>query len=912
MSIIRNLFVLGTLTALPLMSQAQTTAGSTPGSFRVTESGAAEYRIPIRMPPGIAGMEPKLALVYNSQAGNGLLGVGWNLEGLSAISRCPMTMAQDGVRGAVNYDANDRYCLDGQRLIAVTGSYGAAGTEYRTERESFSKVISYGVAGNGPAWFKVWTKSGQIMEYGNTGDSRIEAQGKPTVRVWALNKVSDTKGNYFGVTYAEDNVNGDYFPVRIDYTGNTGTNTSPGASVQLGYMVRTDVVAMYEAGSVIRPGNRLASVKTYVGNLLMKEYRLEYDNNGAGGRSRLVSVTECSADNACLSAVAAQWSLGERGAAFDVTGWGYPGEDFGTDLTYWQTIEGDFNGDGKTDFARVGPTFLYVLLGNGDGTYAVGAWAYPGQDFGQNLAYWQTITGDFNGDGKTDFARIGPTSAYTFLSNGDSTFAVIGWAYPGQNFGTDLTYWQTITGDFDGDGRTDFARVGPTAVYVLFSTGDGTFAVSGWGYPGQDFGQNLSYWQTITGDFNGDGRTDFARVGPTVIYVLLSNGDGTFAVNAWGYPGQDFGTDLTYWQTITGDFNGDGLTDFARVGPTAVYVFFSNGNSTFTVSGWGYPGQDFGQNLNYWQTITGDFNGDGRTDFARVGPTAIYVLTSNGTGTFALTAWGYPGQDFGTDLTYWQTRAGDFNGDGRGDFVRIGPTASYTFAFSGPSPDLVTTISNGSDLVSRQVYLPLTNGSVYTKDNGAAYPVVDLQTATQVVQSNDVSDGIGATRTTSYRYGGLKAEVGSARGLLGFRWQEATQPSTGMKARTEFAQTWPYVGMPSLVKTTQSSGAVLSLVSNTLACKDADSGAACIPVVPGKRYFPFVSRSDQSGSDLNGAVLPTVTTTTQYGDNFGNATSVVVSTNDGYSKTTTNVYNNDTTNWLLGRLKSSTVQSTTP
>ena len=63
--------------------------------------------------------------------------------------------------------------------IASTGSgsspyrrsYGADGAEYRTERESFSKVVSYGVAGNGPAWFKAWTKSGQIIEYGNTDDS---------------------------------------------------------------------------------------------------------------------------------------------------------------------------------------------------------------------------------------------------------------------------------------------------------------------------------------------------------------------------------------------------------------------------------------------------------------------------------------------------------------------------------------------------------------------------------------------------------------------------------------------------------------------------------------------------------------------------------------------------------------------
>src|SRR6266852_9250990 len=107
---------------VPTPVQAQTTvAGFTPGSFRVTETEAAGYRSPIRVPPGIAGMEPSLALVYNSQAGNGLVGVGWSLEGLSAITRCRTTAAQDGVRGGINYDLNDGYWLDGQRLMLIAG-----------------------------------------------------------------------------------------------------------------------------------------------------------------------------------------------------------------------------------------------------------------------------------------------------------------------------------------------------------------------------------------------------------------------------------------------------------------------------------------------------------------------------------------------------------------------------------------------------------------------------------------------------------------------------------------------------------------------------------------------------------------------------------------------------------------------
>ena len=149
-----------------------------PGKFEVSPTGAASYTIPIAVPPGSAGMVPSLSISYNSQGRNGLLGMGWHLEGLPSIGRCPRTIAQDGVRGSVNYDADDRFCLDGQRLVAISGTYGADGTEYRTEIESFAKIISRGTAGTGPAWFEVWTKSGQRMEFGNTADSRVLAQGK--------------------------------------------------------------------------------------------------------------------------------------------------------------------------------------------------------------------------------------------------------------------------------------------------------------------------------------------------------------------------------------------------------------------------------------------------------------------------------------------------------------------------------------------------------------------------------------------------------------------------------------------------------------------------------------------------------------------------------------------------------------
>jgi hypothetical protein len=200
---------------------------SLPGQFAVNQTGAATYTFPIALPPGTGGVMPSLTLDYSSQSGNGLLGMGWTLGGLPSIGRCARTFAQDGVSGGVNFDANDRFCMDGERLVVVSGTYGADGAVYRTEVDTFSRIVSHGMAGNGPAWFGVHTKSGQIMEFGHTIDSLVLAQGKTTARLWALNKLSDTKDNYFTVTYTNDAGSSQAYPDHIEYSGNAPAGIAP-------------------------------------------------------------------------------------------------------------------------------------------------------------------------------------------------------------------------------------------------------------------------------------------------------------------------------------------------------------------------------------------------------------------------------------------------------------------------------------------------------------------------------------------------------------------------------------------------------------------------------------------------------------------------------------------------------------
>jgi virulence plasmid B protein len=122
---------------LPVSAQATTAAGHTTGAFAVSPTGAATYTIPIWAPPGPAGLQPHIALTYNSQQGNGYVGVGWGLSGLSSIYRCNLTFAQDAAPAAVSLSTSDGYCMDGQRLRLTGGTYGEAGSTYQTEVANF-------------------------------------------------------------------------------------------------------------------------------------------------------------------------------------------------------------------------------------------------------------------------------------------------------------------------------------------------------------------------------------------------------------------------------------------------------------------------------------------------------------------------------------------------------------------------------------------------------------------------------------------------------------------------------------------------------------------------------------------------------------------------------------------------------
>ncbi|MBO6544081.1 MAG: hypothetical protein JJ965_13085 [Alphaproteobacteria bacterium] len=502
-----------------------------PGSFSVSEAGAASYSIDIEVPPGTGGVEPKLSLSYSSQGGNGLLGMGWSLSGLSSIGRCPQTVAQDGVRGSVKFDGNDRFCLDGSRLIAVSGTYNPVhpayppylgnDLEYRTEQESFAKIISsenwggyykivtypefglvWTVDGSGPQQFVVQTKSGLTMTYGGNESSRTyPSNNENVVLSWRVNRVEDTLGNFMDYTYVVDGADGFSRPSRIDYTGNG--SSGPYASVRFEYEARSDVPLSFHEGAKFREPERLKAISTYVGDTLITRHSLSYEYSPQTGRSRLVSVEKCDAAQKCLPPTVFSFPSPTNDRFSIVSN--LAGQD-GSYLGMLPTV-GDFDGDGFSDIswsyahptngANVGARNAWIAQGNGN-------YAIETNVAGQNLNGKRDHSGDFEGSGYD--ALLMHIEGSTPGSGGGGS--VLRRSAPNNWVSTNLhalSHKEVQFGDFDGDGRTDIFQIDSASVSIKSISGNFSATV-----PSVFYLPGLA--KAHISDFNGESPMFFGRI----------------------------------------------------------------------------------------------------------------------------------------------------------------------------------------------------------------------------------------------------------------------------------------------------------------------------------------------------------------------------------------------------------------
>ncbi len=276
--------------------------GVTPGSFAVDDSGAANYALPVSVPAGVAGMSPELAVSYNSQSGNGLMGVGFGLAGFSSsIHRCGSSHVVDGKATGVKYDDTDMICMNGQRLIRISGTHWRNGTVYRSEIDSFDKVVyRTGTTSSGAAtdYFEVYTRDGEKHIYNwRVVVSSTGLATRRNVSSWLKHVEEDRSGNR--IYYRYKHVDGErYLPEEIVWGAK---NFNGNRKVVFEYTSnRPDKRFSYLRGIKSESKHRLSKIKTYVENSLVKEYRFTYQKSPVSGLSRLRYAQQCGSDGGCL------------------------------------------------------------------------------------------------------------------------------------------------------------------------------------------------------------------------------------------------------------------------------------------------------------------------------------------------------------------------------------------------------------------------------------------------------------------------------------------------------------------------------------------------------------------------------------------------------------------------------------
>ena len=668
--------------------------GTTAGELSVSPTGSANYSIPISVPPGIGGMAPSLSIQYDSMAGDGLLGRGGSLGGLSQITRCNRNRADDGYMKAIEFNETDAFCLDNQRLVAVAGIYGAVGTEYRTQIDSFSKVVSYGGTLGDPQYWKVWTKSGLVMEFGNTVDSRIEAGGRSNALFWAMNRTEDSVGNAMTVGYDEYSMASHFLPRSITYAGGR-------ARVDIDYEYRSDPSFRYIGGSYVRNEYRVKKISTYTAGVYTREYRMGYNapaqSGGSATVSLLTSVTECDPRSGnCFNPTRFNWdaipfvgttlgaghyvSSSNAAAARDISRLGY----------------GDFNGDGRTDVYRLDsssntqPITIVTYRADGGHDYSQGPSVYISGNAEQvNKDIGRVKAADLDGNGTTDFLIINVTNTntpvsiyrktatgFTSATSGPSHY-VDSDAERGKN---DVDRFRVL--DLNGDGLPDIhvANIGrdpqnssiaaPAASTIYYNQGSGVF---GSAQPGPSFliGRDYSNYggdgvnpeavafdlaRIRYGDFNGDGMTDiYVMEGcmadtPSTIWFNSQNGFTRTVSTNFKHYANCYDNDrkrrlADLGRAIQGDFNGDGMTDFfvvtSRDNTNPSEILYSRGNGTFNIqkSLPFYVGESSDAlKLDLNRIKVADLNGDGLTDILYLNgygnPEASLIYVNRGWGAF--------------------------------------------------------------------------------------------------------------------------------------------------------------------------------------------------------------------------------------------------------------------------------------
>lgn len=659
--------------SLGYTQSSMTTAGTTSGNFEVSLTGAATYNVPFKMLPGINNLVPQIGLTYSSQGSNGLAGWGWNISGLSTITRIPSTTYHDGEIDPVDFDIMDRFALDGQRLILKSGNYGQSGAVYETENYSNIRITSYGTSPYGseygPSYFKVEYPNGTRAWYGLAGNSRNKLE-------WALHKTIDINENFIQYDYLISN---GLLRIHMIRYGTRQPNTSFPNVVQFNYKTRSRFEHSYVGGESFKRTNILDNVQVLGGGQLYRKYEITHTQTNLEYQ-KITQIVESNEDNETFAPINFTYDSNSSEADIQKNDLINMSHQPLTSENH-SIIPGDFTGDGLVDF------FAFDRTDKDHLHY------YSNIKMGANSDYTRY---NFSSDFEAVFpirylegGKLKETQGLTLVKETlNNSFAQVTfetraitpsgfqvqnsktWSASGRHFDVSCSIdshskipKRYISGDFDGDSITDIIVIQESHTNRYCNTNNFNKSNSEF-IPGECEPGDPDYPNCNSG---GCGCSETTQPQKTYFVNLREDQPSGFVQ----YLGSSFNFQANK-RIQTGDFNGDGKTDlfYFENGRIKVYEF-KNNNLTLIEN---KPSSKINDNL---PVLLGDYNGDGKTDFA----------TPQAQGSYNWTFFMSNGNDFleytrNTPMLYAETNVGngnylneyhfisqDFNGDGKTDIL---------------------------------------------------------------------------------------------------------------------------------------------------------------------------------------------------------------------------------------------------
>ncbi|MGH1441765.1 MAG: RHS repeat-associated core domain-containing protein [Cellvibrionaceae bacterium] len=562
--------------------QPTTLVGNTLSEFDVTYGGAASYKVPVMVPAGAADLQLSVSLNYNSQFGNGVMGLGWQLAtGLARIEDC--------------YRRNTNQiipCLNGEELVSVGGDY------YRTEIDS--GVLIHAV-----------NSTTYELQFEN-GDTKTLTRQLTSPNVFLETQHTQRGGASYTVNWLVDTTNREPLVDSITYQGN---------EIDFIYETRNDRRTGYWMGSPRNLTQRLDSVIARVDGAVYRQYNVHYEYDSVSSLSKVMDIQECVGSGECLGALTFGWTdSGSLGFQY-------------SDASLSGRIHGlvNLNNDGRLDrnhredSSRT--SHLYSDL-DGDGRDEHITFSnYPFDDSPEatlntiGLTYRmrgldvERFLEDLNGDGKKEVV----------FRSGEDDFIGTRYFLSPNNYDSmpsepRVCYPQMHMSDMNGDGLpdiiynahnqiTDGTDCRLTEYYkVYLNQGNYSFSNSGFDLNFPDLHSRLQTFPNSRFlDINGDGLSDLLHTLPSDSRwrYRISLGNNTFSDSRILSTQRD--SPIKYYLL---DINADGLLDYIQ---RDARVKINMGDGTFS----DFRTLESFVHHDYGGWYVGDFNGDGTEDIVR-------------------------------------------------------------------------------------------------------------------------------------------------------------------------------------------------------------------------------------------------------------------------------------------------------